>query len=194
MQFQREPCDDSDMKIARMPSPVERVHEALGRADEGDYIRNKDNGNLKKARELGEALAKIALEHEESLMKWGLFPDGADQSLASQKRILMCFALTAGARSLLSNDYVANTTLNVCYDLIKTSDLEFYDDVQEAGEYSFYYLDLRRKGQVEHSIGRTFAMLCGQDGNSVFSELGEVLYCRFYHEGCKITRTYDFIP
>ena len=49
----------------------------------------------------------------------------------------------------------------------------------DNGALSFYYLSFRRGGEVERRVGQTFAMLCSHDGDPVYQELGEALYCWF---------------
>ena len=48
--------------------------------------------------------------------------------------------------------------------------------------FSFYYLAFRRGNDVERRIGQTFAMLCSHDGDPIYQELGEALYCWFLSE------------
>ena len=49
----------------------------------------------------------------------------------------------------------------------------------DTGAFSFYYLAFRRGGEIDRRIGQTFAMLCSHDGDPIFQELGEALYCWF---------------
>ena len=50
---------------------------------------------------------------------------------------------------------------------------------EDNGAFSFYYLAYRRGSEVERRIGQTFAMLCSHDGDPIYQELGEALYCWF---------------
>ena len=49
----------------------------------------------------------------------------------------------------------------------------------DSGAFSFYYLAYRRGNEVDRRIGQTFAMLCAHDGDPIYQELGEAIYCWF---------------
>ena len=64
-------------------------------------------------------------------------------------------------------------------DTIRAKDADLYKTSADTGAFSFYYLAFRRGGEVDRRIGQTFAMLCSHDGDPIFQELGEALYCWF---------------
>ena len=64
-------------------------------------------------------------------------------------------------------------------DRIKTVNGEIYKTSSDTGAFSFYYLAFRRGGDIERRVGQTFAMLCSHDGDPVYQELGEAVYCWF---------------
>ena len=56
---------------------------------------------------------------------------------------------------------------------------DIYKAVADSGAFSFYYLAYRRGTEVVRRMGQTFAMLCSHDGDPVYHELGEAIYCWF---------------
>ncbi len=96
-----------------------------------------------------------------------------------QRRLLLCFAVSTALEEYAQSIQVARTALNTFYDMLKRSDPEFYDDIGSQGAMTFYYHAKRQSGDEVRRIGQTFAMLCGNDGDPISQELGEVLYCKY---------------
>ena len=172
-------CEDSDMKIAGA-KPSRSV--ARAQADNTETIRaeleqEKQSGNLDRARTLGMRLAE-EFDRAQGEFAFGL-DSGEDGEVKLQRRLLLCFAVAVGLEQFTVSALVARTALNVFYNTLKKIDVEFYEDLNNTGAFSFYYLALRRGMDVERRIGQTFAMLCSRDGDPVYQELGEALYCRF---------------
>ena len=189
--------DDSDMKIADFSDGRPKEATLSPREPDKDpayleLMENRKNGNLDKARRLGAALADEAAYAEKSgFLKPS--PVREDYAVLSQCRVLMCFAATVGAETCTPNLLTAHTALNVFYDRLKRQSPQLYEEVNEAGSFSFYLLEYRKGGDVERGIGRAFAMLCGRDGDAVCSELGETLYCRCLHIGRKRAKELAFV-
>ena len=94
-------------------------------------------------------------------------------------KLKIAFTICSTLENHCITDQLANTALNSFYNTLKKSDADFYEDLASSGAISFYYLALRRNIDVERRMGQTFAMLCDEDGNGVFQELGEALYCKY---------------
>ncbi len=170
--------DDSDMKIVTgdfdpQPDQAEESTEATTRLLE----QEKKNGNLSKARRLGARMA----EEVASIEGYTTAANGAaeNSSLLTQRRILLAFAVEVGLDAFLPNNLVAQTAQNVFYDTLHITAPEFYDDLQESGAFSFYYLCVREGRQVEKRVGETFASLCGMKGSESYARMGQELYTRF---------------
>jgi len=166
--------DDKDMKIV---GRQEEIAELMPNICELD----RQSANLEKARRLGQSLASELVAAPE---KYGFDiiaaqTDGDSAVNLLQQRILLAFAVSVGLESFSVSPLVARTALSVFYNTLKRINYEFYEDINNSGSVSFYYLAKRRGIDVERRIGQTFAMLCGKDGNGVMCELGETLYCRF---------------
>ena len=96
-----------------------------------------------------------------------------------QRRMLLSFTATIGFEQLAKDDTLSGIAQKSFLDTIKKSDPELYGTSGDTGAFSFYYLAFRRGGDTERRIGQTFAMLCSHDGDPIFQELGEALYCWF---------------
>ena len=108
-------------------------------------------------------------------------------SLLPQRRILMAFAVEVGLDAFLPNNLVAQSAQNVFYDTLKILAPDFYDDLQESGAFSFYYLCVRDGRQVERRVGENFASLCGRQGSESYARMGEELYSRFIAQVKRLT-------
>lgn len=102
-----------------------------------------------------------------------------DFNMLIQKRLLLSFTATIGFETYCSDDSLCGVAQKSFIDRIKTANGEIYKTSQDTGAFSFYYLAFRRGGDIERRVGQTFAMLCSHDGDPVYQELGEAVYCWF---------------
>lgn len=169
--------DDKDIKIAgskpslsiRQSRETEEVTAELNRAKAG--------GEFEKARELGEKMAVKLLDNKGDAA-FGTV-DEADGDDLLQRRNLLAFTVTVGFEKNCRSSMISAAAYGAFYDCVKRLDSKIYDELSDTGVFSFYYLAYRRGGEVERRMGQTFAMLCGRDGDPVYQELGEALYCYF---------------
>lgn len=106
--------------------------------------------------------------------------DADDSHMIMQRLLLLSFAVTVGLESFCRNDTVSGIAQKAFLDTVKKEAPELYDYSNDNGAFSFYFLAFRRGGEIERRIGQTFAMLCSHDGDPIYQELGEALYCWFY--------------
>ena len=99
--------------------------------------------------------------------------------MLTQRRILLSFAASIGFETVTENDTLGGLALKSFLDTVKKNDPKHYVTAEDNGAFSFYYLAYRRGSEVERRIGQTFAMLCSHDGDPIYQELGEALYCWF---------------
>lgn len=99
--------------------------------------------------------------------------------MLSQRRMLLSFAASVGFETLTQNDTLGGLAQKSFLDTLKKKDPKHYVTAEDNGAFSFYYLAFRRGSDVERRIGQTFAMLCSHDGDPIYQELGEALYCWF---------------
>ncbi len=96
-----------------------------------------------------------------------------------QRRLLLSFTATIGFAEYAENDDLDGVAQKSFLDTLKMEDKGLYETAQDTGAFSFYYLAFRRGGDTVRRIGQTFAMLCSHDGDPIYQELGEALYCWF---------------
>ena len=160
---------DNDIKIASdFPSREKKI--AV------DGTENIDPESIRKGAILGEICAK---EYIKSAKDNGPGADMEDSwELFSQRAVLLSFAVVSCFEKSLNSDY-ASAAKTTFFGYLKSQDPTLYAAASDNGALSFYYLAFRRGNDLERSIGQTFAMLCSHDGDPVYQELGEAIYCWF---------------
>lgn len=163
---------DADMKIAgnRPSQDVKRNREL---AEE----KNIDKTAAENAKKWGEA---VALEFIEDAKETETLQDLPNFEMIIQRRMLLSFTATAGFEQLSPDDSLSGIAQKSFLDTLKKADEQLYLTSGDTGAFSFYYLAFRRGGETERRIGQTFAMLCSHDGDPIYQELGEALYCWFF--------------
>ncbi len=167
-------CEDQDMKIVgSLPTKAENDSDAVAE----EFAREKESGVLDRAKELGR---RMVAEYKSA---GGEFAFGADENedanLSLQRQVLLAFVVTVGIDRYCASPLAAQTAHQRFFNDLKKDAPELYRELNENGAISFYYLAYRRGGEVERRMGQTFAMLCARDGDPVYQELGEALYCWF---------------
>lgn len=174
-------CLDEDIKIVGdKPSQDIKVNRQKGLADS-----QASKEEVKKAKLIGKAVAKQFAEAANSYIG----EDEKDFELQLQRRLLLSFAATVGFEKYMG-DSLAGMAQKSFLDGLKGVSEELYLTSSDTGAFSFYYLAYRRGLDVERRIGQTFAMLCSHDGDPIFQELGEALYCWFLSVVDKIVSEY----
>ncbi len=163
-------ADDFDMKIAgeRPSDDIKRRQSGLGNGLEISAELTK------KAKAVGKTVA-------ESYMSDVLNQDATIENgqLILQRKLLLSFTATIGFEQYIKNDSLSGVAQKSFLDTIKSADRELYKSSSDTGAFSFYYLAFRRGNDIERRMGQTFAMLCSHDGDPIFEELGEALFCWF---------------
>jgi hypothetical protein len=163
---------DEDIKIA-MP----RGQKAQSESAHEEYDRESSKGNTEKARILGTKLADEVVEKINTFAT--VNEDSVSSEMDIQRGILMTFAATVGVETALKSSVVSQAAKISFNSELEKRSPSLYKAVADSGAYSFYYLAYRRGTEVDRRIGQTFAMLCSHDGDPVYQELGEAIYCWF---------------
>ncbi|MBQ6816378.1 MAG: hypothetical protein IJP26_04010 [Clostridia bacterium] len=161
--------DDSDIKIAgNKPSEsIKKLNDVLE--------KNLTPEEISKAKQLGKILAEKFL-HESA----NFYPtDSEDSQMLLQRKLLLSFTVSVSLDEFCKNDSISGIAEKSFLDRIRDFSQELYVSCSDTGAFSFYYLAFRRGGEIERRMGQTFAMLCSHDGDPIFQELGETLYCWF---------------
>ena len=163
--------DDLDVKI-------------VGDKPSLDVRRNKNkpvqNSSVTSAQiEGAKAVGKTVAESFISDAKTEVDPEFRDYDMILQRRLLLSFTATAGFEQYILDDTLVGIAQKSFLDTLNKYSAELYKTSSDTGAFSFYYLAFRRGTEVDRRIGQTFAMLCSHDGDPIFQELGEALYCWF---------------
>ncbi len=162
---------DEDIKIAGdKPSIDVKKNSMLENADNG--IREEQ---IEGAKNAGKKIGEIFISDVES--QTSDTPENA--VLIAQRKLLLSFTATVGFEQYIENDALIGIAQKSFLDTLKNHSRELYKTSSDTGAFSFYYLAYRRDIDVERRIGQTFAMLCSHDGDPIFQELGEALFCWF---------------
>ena len=163
---------DSDIKIAGN-KPSREINKRLQKND-GEHIPEKDK--VDNAKELGR---RVALEFIKDAKNSRLAEEPEDFEMTVQRRLLLSFTAMVGFEQYCRDDTLCGIAQKSFIDTLKKNDGELYKSSNDTGAFSFYYLAYRRGSEIDRRIGQTFAMLCSHDGDPVYQELGEALYCWF---------------
>ena len=176
---------DEDIKIA---SPGKAIKSGGGSSSrvsslEEEYDREAKSGNTEKAKQFGIAMADVLRENLQNFAMEGEDPKTSDMAL--QRGILMTFAVNTVIEEHLKSSVVLMTAKNSFNNELERLAPLLYKGISDSGAFSFYYLAYRRGTEVDRRIGQTFAMLCAHDGDPIYQELGEAIYCWFISRASK---------
>lgn len=161
---------DIDVKIAGN-KPSKDVKRNLSLSGMQESISKSD---IEKAKKFGEEVANKFLEDTNITAS----ERETNIEMITQRKILLSFTATVGFEMYSPDDTICGIAQKSFIDTLKIEDKSFCDS-DDTGAFSFYYLAFRRGSQVDRRIGQTFAMLCSHDGDPIYHELGEALYCWF---------------
>ncbi len=173
------PKDDSDVKIAG-DRPAADLSNREDASANDDYLIEKENGNVERAKLLGRNLAKILSKDfaDECMSK--LEPDSEDARTKTQVLLLFAFAIDRGLNTHVPNATLINTAHTSFFNTLQEISSDVYDQISDTGAYSLYMLCARREGAgVCRSIGESFAKLCGKEGDVALSSTGEMIFSIF---------------
>jgi len=162
--------DDSDMKI---------VGEYVKPEDAADELTRllkvqQENGNLDRARALGDILVETAREAAAD-------HPSENETLLLQRWLLLLFTTDIEVQRLLPNGLVARTAFARFYDVLQQTEPAIYEQLQQNGSLSFYYL-CQENGVIDKTkAAETFASLCGRGEDKRTIALGKALI-----EQCKV--------
>lgn len=185
--------DDSDIKI---------FNDGNKKSDSFDEVsviaemtKQRSNGNIDRAKKLGRHLANIFVDEPNLLhmLESEVGELNFDGDIMYQIKVLLVFTAEYCINHSLHAPLLANTAVNSMYETVSSKAFEFYDRLDDAAEYSFYYLAVRKGINISANIGLSFAMLCGKEKDKYFTELGTKLFEVTKNEIENIIDLYEFI-
>ena len=164
--------DDNDIKIAGN-KPSDSIKKNALSSVSAEVIPELQ---AEKAKMLGRFIADRFSEASDA---YSDAVEDADEDMFIQRILLLSFTVTAVLETYISNDAIAGIVQKSFLDSVKKNYESIYKYTSDTGAFTFYYLAYRRGSETERRIGQTFAMLCAHDGDPIYQELGEVLFCWF---------------
>ena len=173
--------NDSDIKIAG-DKPSRDIKKNAGTKEEKSITKQQ----IEAAKKIGVSVAEQFLKDDAEQQ----FGDNTDYDLLLQRRLLLSFSATAGFEQYIGDDTLIGVAQKSFLDTVRKAGEDIYKTSSDMGAFSFYYLAFRRGSDIERRMGQTFAMLCSHDGDPIFQELGEALYCWFTSAVRKAVKEY----
>ncbi len=164
--------DDYDIKIAGN-KPSDSVKKNMFAEVSSDVIPEE---KVQRAKKLG---SYIADKFSEASDAYSDAVEDADENMFVQRVLLLSFTVTAVFEAEIVNDVASGIAQKSFLDTVKKKYKDIFPYTSDTGAFTFYYLAFRRGSETERRIGQTFAMLCSHDGDPIYQELGEVLFCWF---------------
>lgn len=162
--------EDRDIKIASDKPSVDIKRRKM----EMESAHNQES--TAKGKALG---CEVAEKFIDAIKNQTLGGETDNGELLLQRQILLSFAAISGFEQFCKDSDYLSAAKRAFLEHLKNNNPELYSGATDNGALSFYYLAFRRGNEVERRIGQTFAMLCSHDGDPVYHELGEALYCWF---------------
>lgn len=184
---------DEDIKIAGADAGNKKGGRDSDSAmqEESEYRRQLACGNIALARDAG---SKIAVQTINAAgLSWS---DEKDDSfeIQLQRGLLLAFSAVATIESASLPSVLEDVMRRSFFDDLRNIDSAMYKETAESGAFSFYYLAYRRGTDLERRVGQTFAMLCSHDGDPIYQELGETLFCWMRSKTESILKSISFFP
>lgn len=166
--------DDNDVKIFG-GSKIENEADVLIRIVE-IMKKQRANGNVDRAKDLGVKIARqiYSPENINTAIADIIENYKENEEIYEQIKMLVTFAAEAQIHLLLEKYSVSTMTVNALYDELILLDEDLYDNITNA--FTFYYLELRKGGDVSSHLGKRFAKLCGDGENEILIALGSKIY------------------
>lgn len=166
--------EDEDIKIFG-GKKIENEADVLIRVVE-IMKKQRANGNMDRAKEMGEVIAERVYQ----LMTEAEIPE-SNANISDQIEKLITFTVEAELHVLLEKYSVSTVAVNAFYDKLIELDENLYNNITDA--YTYYYLVLRKGGDVATGIGKQFAKLCSAkddqamelSGRDIFNNVCEIL-------------------
>ena len=170
--------EDDDIKIAPN-SFSEKAHMIdLGEEAARQFLEQKENGNIEKARILGKSFAGDIVHIEDGPLKQLDKP--RTQRELHHQIVLYSYVVNRVIAEHSPNSIVAQTCLNVFYTAIESASKELHKHVSDMAAFSLYVLCERTPNRNDDQIGVTYARLCDFEGASDVIEDGNEFYKRVY--------------
>lgn len=145
-----------------------------------DVRIHRANGNIEKARRLGEALATIAPTSDGDNitvnLREHLAPKFFAQDILYQIKVLLVFAAETLIQLEVPGSLLSTAAIAAMYEKMERLTPGFYKNITNGAAFTFYYLALQKGGEVDENIGEAFAMLCSVKNKESFVAAGSTVW------------------
>lgn len=175
---------DHDMKI--VGETISSVGEREVSAMKNELDFQKVNGNLIKAKELGQRFAF-------DVCNFNKYEGETESLVCDQLRMLYAFTVDYSLNHYIQSEVIASSASVAYLTTLKDIDEWFYDHLQTSGSFSLYLLQVRKhRGKEIPEIGETFAKLCLRDEEEAFIKLGGQRFAQWLEFCSEKIQKYDF--
>ena len=170
---------ENDVKIYK--SKAEQIGANVNLSSDLNAINiHRSNGNLEKAKKLGMRLATIT----PSLDGDGIIVNFKDvlprkylsQDILYQIKVLLVFAAEALLQLDIPVNILATTAINALHDSLRKDSPGFHKNISDGTAFTFYYLAMKKGGNLSENIGEAFAMLCNVKNKDGYIEAGKTVW------------------
>lgn len=170
---------DNDVKIYHSKSELNKSGNDFNVAFNA-VIAHRTNGNIDKARKLGEILATITPSGSGDGiivdLKDHLAPRYFAPDILYQIKVLLVFACETLLQIEIPVSVVSTTAITSMYESIRLNSQGFYDNISNGAAFTFYYLAIQKQGELSDNIGEAFAMLCSVKNKEGFVKAGKTVW------------------
>lgn len=171
---------ESDVKIYNSGNNENNAREKMAEIF-NTVNRNRENGNLEKARQLGAKLALLSPSSGKSELDLNLkdilSAKYLSQDILYQIKVLLVFAVEKKLKEEIKPDFLSIMAINAMHDKITEKHPAFFKNLTDGAAFTFYRLALAKCGDIDENIGEAFAMLCSAKKNTDgFIETGKLIW------------------
>ena len=135
-----------------------------------EFVRERDNGNLEKAKHAGEKMARKL--HR----LWRL---GDSAHIYAQKKVLFAYAAAKAIEKHCEASVLAHSILSEFHRWVKHHSQHDYELIQDSAAFTKYLLS-ERSGK--EALGSVFAELCNEKDNEKLQRKGILLFYHYYSD------------
>lgn len=169
---------ENDVKIYVSKKELNKNCEIVAAVN--DVRIHRANGNIEKARRLGEELATITPTDEKGAinvnLREHLAPKFFAQDILYQIKVLLVFACESLIQLEIPVSILSTAAVTAMYEKIEKKSPGFYENIANGAAFTFYYLALQKGGDLGENIGEAFAMLCNVKNKESFVKAGNTVW------------------
>lgn len=180
---------DEDIKIASGSFSSAPALEDSAEVAAKEFLRQKDAGNIDKARQLGKLFADSMFDFGHGPL-FQTTPERTQRELHHQL-LLYAYVVNRVIAEQSPNSILAQTTLNVFYSEIEAASPELHAHVSDMAAFSLYIL-CERKNREDCYIGKIYAGLCDFGDRQDIIDQGNRFYCDAYNFCTEMMRRTDY--